>query len=375
VQTRWTATDDSPGPPLGPVPDSPGDQFRVAPPPVTLTLDAAAALDDGGRPTDLAVPARTGVDGWSTVLERQDGASVTVGDGPLLRARFTPSLDGVDGQERVAYGVVTFTSWTPGTEPVPALAGGSLLDDTEAGTGSTLVLPVGDATVDVELTGSVRYLPGLDPASAQLVVDADRLGRRVIELGGAPPPPTDWWVGVPDGRADAYAADLTARGAGTVRTAHGTARALLEQPLRLSIGGVLWLVVAGAAAFAAVGFAVHTTVAVRLRRVEFAQLQALGATRRALDAVVVVENLLLVGLGTLAGTGLGVLLGRLVSPLVALTAEGNAPLPGVVVHLPWGQVLLLVAGIGAVLAVTLAVVLRVLRTGGPGGILRLGDER
>jgi len=144
----------------------------------------------------------------------------------------------------------------------------------------------------------------------------------------------------------------------------------------VGISGALWLVVLAAAAFAGTGFAMHTTVAVRLRRVEFSQLRALGVTRRALTAVVWAESLLLALLGVGAGIGLGALLALLVAPMVSLAADGSSPMPPVLVHIAWWpDIALLTAGVCAVLAVVLLVVTSALRRSALGAVLRLGDER
>src|SRR5665647_2959499 len=96
-----------------------------------------------------------------------------------------------------------------------------------------------------------------------------------------------------------------------------------QHPLRVATQAGLWLVALAAALLAAVGFGVHATVTLRARAVEFAQLRAIGLSRRSLTAVVGAESLLLCLLGGAFGIGIGALLGWLVGPLVAVSADGT----------------------------------------------------
>src|SRR5665647_2120553 len=106
-----------------------------------------------------------------------------------------------------------------------------------------------------------------------------------------------------------------------------------QHPLRVATQAGLWLVALAAALLAAVGFGVHATVTLRARAVEFAQLRAIGLSRRSLTAVVGAESLLLCLLGGTFGIGIGALLG----PLGAVSADGTPPIPSVVVHIPWAD--------------------------------------
>src|SRR5690606_24571636 len=199
---------------------------------------------------------------------------------------------------------VVFTTWQPSSGPVPAVVNARLLTATDTAAGDALAVRLGNVAARASLTTVVPYLPGLDPDRPQVLADYDALTRRIVETGGAALPVTEWWAQVPPERAAAWADAVTAGGAGTAVSRGRLGEDLQRQPLRVGITGALWLVVLAAAAFAGTGFAMHTTVAVRLRRVEFAQLRALGVTRRALTAVVWAESGLLAVLGTVCGVGL-----------------------------------------------------------------------
>ena len=307
------------------------------------------------------------------------GASVTGNGAGLLSGRvFVPTM--MMNENMIGVNVA-FTTWAPDPEPVKGIANPALLRVTSTtiapptSSGGTVAVRVADTGAPVAVTTVVPRLPGLDPARPQLLVDYDAVSRRLIELGDSSLPITEWWAKVPPARAADYAKDLTDRGLGTATSRVGLGQQLQRQPLRVGIQGALWLLVVAAGAFAGVGFALHTTVSVRLRRVEFSQLRALGFTRRTLNAVVGVENLLLGLLGVGCGIGLGALLALLVAPMVSLTADGTGPIPPVLVHLPWRQVAALAGGVCAALAGILLIVTQALRTTALGAVLRLGDER
>ena len=75
------------------------------------------------------------------------------------------------------------------------------------------------------------------------------------------------------------------------------------------------------------------------------------------------------------GIGIGALLGWLVGPLVAVSADGTPPIPSVVVHIPWADVAALAGEVVALLAVVVLVVARSQRNADPAAVLRLGEER
>jgi ABC-type antimicrobial peptide transport system permease subunit len=136
----------------------------------------------------------------------------------------------------------------------------------------------------------------------------------------------------------------------------------------------LWLAMVAGGALAAVGFAVQTAAMMRERRLEFAQLQAIGLSRRQLTGIVAVQSALLVLLGSLFGVGIGLALAWFVGPLVTVSADGKPPVPGVVVEVPWLGVLALVAAVGAVLVGIVAVVAAASRASRPADLLRAGGE-
>ena len=149
---------------------------------------------------------------------------------------------------------------------------------------------------------------------------------------------------------------------------------LQQAPLRVATQAALWLAILAGAVLAAVGFGVHSTTTLRARRLELAQLRAIGLSRNKLVALFSVESLLLCVLGTVFGIAIGLTLVVLVGPLVAVSPDGTPTVPSVVIEIPWASIGLLVVEIVAILALVVAAVARVQRTVEPAELLRGGSE-
>ena len=144
--------------------------------------------------------------------------------------------------------------------------------------------------------------------------------------------------------------------------------------MALGLIGALALGALAAIVFAAIGFVVSATVSTRERLGEFALLQAIGLSHRQLSAWLTMENLFLLLVGLLVGTGIGLVLAWVVLPFVTLTQEAALAVPPVEVVIPWGiyGLLYLVAGIA--LAITVLVIGRLLSRVRVSGVLRAGGE-
>jgi ABC-type antimicrobial peptide transport system permease subunit len=110
------------------------------------------------------------------------------------------------------------------------------------------------------------------------------------------------------------------------------------------------------------------------RRIEFAQLRAIGLSRRRLVALVGIESVLLGVLGTVFGLGVGVLLGVMSGPLIALSPNGTPAVPPVIVTVPWLDIAALVLVVAVVLAAVVGGVARAQRFANPANILREADN-
>ncbi|MFN8077324.1 MAG: ABC transporter permease, partial [Kineosporiaceae bacterium] len=267
----------------------------------------------------------------------------------------------------------TVVAWPTG-EPVRVVATPEVLRQLGRRPGDDVALVVDRTAVPATVVAATPFVPGTDGHRDAVLVDADAFSRRLIEYGLDGPTANRWWLDVDDAGA-ARLADALAPLGGTTVGAAATARQAQRAPLAVGWQGARWLVVLAAGILACVGFALHTAVAIRLRRIEFAQLLSLGVRRRQLERVVATEGLLLWALGTACGLAVGLLLTRTLPSLVAMSAPFGRPVPPVAVHLAWWPTLVLVGVVAGMLGLVLAVVTRSLRASVLGAVLRLGDER
>ncbi|MFI8786819.1 FtsX-like permease family protein [Streptomyces sp. NPDC055105] len=260
---------------------------------------------------------------------------------------------------------VRLTAKRPLVKKVTAVATDRFLSSSGAKVGSTVAVPVNGSPLEVRISASVRALPttgseagadtttGMDtgPKSADggaLLLDLPTLNRALADRHKETVLPDEWWLSTEPGHSAEAAAALRARpdaDPAQVVVRSEIAESLRDDPLGAGPQSALAAAAVAAALLAAVGFAVNTAGSMRERGDEFAILRALGAPRRQLARLVAAEQGILVALALLVGLALGSFLTRAVVPLVVLTGQAAQPMPRVLVELPWGQVLFLLAGV------------------------------
>ncbi|MFE4716246.1 FtsX-like permease family protein [Streptomyces sp. NPDC056728] len=260
---------------------------------------------------------------------------------------------------------VRLTAKRPLVKEVTAVATDRFLSSSGAKVGSTVAVPVNGSPLEVRISASVRALPttgpeagadtttGMDtgPKSADggaLLLDLPTLNRALADRHKETVLPDEWWLSTEPGHSAEAAAALRARpdaDPAQVVVRSEIAESLRDDPLGAGPQSALAAAAVAAALLAAVGFAVNTAGSMRERGDEFAILRALGAPRRQLARLVAAEQGILVALALLVGLALGSFLTRAVVPLVVLTGQAAQPMPRVLVELPWGQVLFLLAGV------------------------------
>jgi hypothetical protein len=240
----------------------------------------------------------------------------------------------------------------------------------------TFAMKVEGFLVPGVVTDVVERVPTLTEDLA-LAVDQTALARALVQAGAGSALVDEWWVDVPD--AEAWLADVPPDVAGRsvderTTTLVGATRDLIEHPLRAATPLLLQLLALGGALVATVGFAVHTTVSVRGRGLELAQLRAVGLTRGRLTTVLGLEVALLAVLGVALGVGAGTGVAAQVARLLVTGANGAAPVPPVL--LVPAQGLAWVAAAVAVLVVVLATgIAAAQRAADPAALLRAGESR
>ncbi|HEX3678272.1 MAG TPA: ABC transporter permease, partial [Galbitalea sp.] len=251
-----------------------------------------------------------------------------------------------------------------------------------------LTLEISGALIEVNIVGIVQLIPGSADFSALSVatvseagtaategvaVDQAELERDLVQWGQSGVMADEWWINIPSGHGEAFLrSHALAASGGASREV--LALQLQDDPLRVATQAALWLSIIAAALLVAMGFALHTAASMRARRLEFAQLRAIGLSRRSLVGVVGAESLILCAIGTIFGIAIGLLLSWLVGPLVAVSPDGSPAVPAVAVVVPIGAVALLILEVLAVLACVVLAVAVTQRSTSPAQILRGADE-
>ncbi|MYT71227.1 MULTISPECIES: FtsX-like permease family protein [unclassified Streptomyces] len=325
-----------------------------------LRIDALSTEGDGAGSRALALPAGLT---WSAE------STVTRGtlDDPARTLRPRAAGDGValsypTGSDDIGDATST-VRLRPGAVPrasaaLPALATDAYLRATGAHAGDTVDVTVSGETLRVRIAATAPTFPttGTDGA---LVVDLAAAEVWLAAHDRDPLAPTEWWAAPEAGRTVQAAAHLRAAVPGaTVTVRDEVAARLLGDPLSGGVRGALWATAAAAVVLAALGLAAAGAGTVRVRRPEFAVLNALGAPRRLPLLLVAAENTAHLLTGLVTGTVIGVLLVHAVVPYTVRTATGARPVPTAVTDLPVTHVLLLLAAVATVPVVVTALLAR-----------------
>lgn len=260
--------------------------------------------------------------------------------------------------------------------PVPVIANRAFAEENASGVGDTVAATIAGRGRPLAITAIVESFPTTDQASPLLLLDEPTLALLRLVGNGDARSPDEWWMAAEPGSEDGLMAALRSApfdSAAVVGVVDRT-RSLRTDPVALGIIGALTLGFVATGLFALVGLTVSAAVSARQRRTEFALLRALGLSGRQLSGSLWLENGSVVVVSLLAGTILGLVIGWVVLPFVTVTQRATAPVPPVLVHIPWDSILVLEAVSAAALGVTVIVIGAVLRRLGVGSVLRMGED-
>jgi hypothetical protein len=259
---------------------------------------------------------------------------------------------------------------------MPVIANEAFLAATRSAPGDTVVVSVEGVLQHPTIAAVVDTFPATDPARPLLIFDEPSLALLRLQATGATRSADEWWIAAGSGASDGLTTSLRSSTFDSIEVVSvvDRTRSLSTDPVALGIIGALTLGFVATGLFAIVGLAVSAAVSARQRRTEFALLRALGLSSRQLSGWLWLENGSLVLISLMAGTSLGLLVGWLVLPFVTVTQQARAPVPPVLVSVPWDRILLLEVVSAAALGCAVLVIAGVLRRLGVGSILRMGED-
>ncbi|WP_146082889.1 ABC transporter permease [Rathayibacter sp. AY2B1] len=270
----------------------------------------------------------------------------------------------------LTYGAV---GWNAGA-PIGAVLPAPLADDLDVIPGADLTAFVAGTPVVLRVAGETAGVPGaatgddLDALAAGLpstsraestiVVDARALAHRLLEARASGAFADEYWSEADD----RVPADAVSPGS--------LAERMLAAPLRAEIPATAAVVVWASLLLALAGFGARAAAVGRARRLEAAQLRAVGLSRRGVLAVLTADAIA----SALAGAVTGLLAGCAVLALVGTRIAGAGRADAVTLIIPWQALALVPIGLLLALgAVSLALALAQRRLPLP-DLLRAGAD-
>ena len=138
-------------------------------------------------------------------------------------------------------------------------------------------------------------------------------------------------------------------------------RAAQAQPERRGIFGLLSAGFVAASLLTIVGFVLSAIITFRSRRIQLGMLRTIGLSAPQLGIYVALEQVMLIGLGALAGSVLGVGVSQLFIPFMQVGGTLANAIPPFIVRIAWRDLTLIYASLGVALAIALAIMLISLR--------------
>jgi putative ABC transport system permease protein len=203
-----------------------------------------------------------------------------------------------------------------------------------------IALPEGDLKLPLRVAGAFTLWPGWYPNKKD--VGPLFIGNLdyIFEMAGGQAP-HDVWVKVEPGRdPERVVRDL--RNLDDSIGSWRTVRALIDReqtrPARQGLFGVLSIGFGGAALLTVAGFILYAVFSWRRRLIEMGVLRAIGLSMPQMALYLGVELTLLLGIGVLAGTAIGVGASRLYIPFLQVIATDEMRTLPFLVVLNWSSI-------------------------------------
>ncbi|BCX05147.1 MAG: hypothetical protein KatS3mg053_3085 [Candidatus Roseilinea sp.] len=138
-------------------------------------------------------------------------------------------------------------------------------------------------------------------------------------------------------------------------------RAAQAKPERRGVFGLLSAGFIAASLLTVVGFVLSAVITFRGRRIQLGMLRTIGLSAGQMAVFVALEQILLIGLGALAGSALGVIVSRLFIPFMQIGGAMATSVPPFIVRIAWQDLMLIYASLAVALAVAIGIMLISLR--------------
>jgi putative ABC transport system permease protein len=106
-----------------------------------------------------------------------------------------------------------------------------------------------------------------------------------------------------------------------------------------------------------IGFVLSALISFRARAIQLGVLRTVGLSAPQLGLYIAFEQVILIGLGTLAGSGLGLLISRLFIPFLQVGGSLITSIPPFAVRIAWNDLVFIYIAIGVALVLALLIML------------------
>jgi putative ABC transport system permease protein len=215
-------------------------------------------------------------------------------------------------------------------------------------------------TMPVIIVGSFDYFPGWYPETGPLAVG--NLDYFFLEAH-AQFPYRVWMKTSDDVNIDQLSDELWEMNLGAKALVAASSRILREQlqPERQGLLGLLSVGFSAAAILTALGFVLYALFSFRRRAVELGVLRAVGLSAGQMSAFVATELALLLSIGGVMGTGLGIWASKTYIPYLQIGGSVTARVPPFAVEIAWPALLRIYALFALLFVVALAILVRALK--------------
>lgn len=253
--------------------------------------------------------------------------------------------------------------------PLPILASDTFLAAAHKKVGDDVQLYVNRQYLDARIAGRFTFFPTYtpDPTGSHLIVaDLDRLLRDANRLAGGPDPGyvNEVWLGDCGVRISACGLGTTVTSetlkAKGIVAADVTDLSVLQasqqrDPLiAASWQGILFVSFGAVLLLTALGFGVYSYLSAQSRALEFAILRTMGFSGGQIVALVTFEQAFVILAGTIAGTLLGLPLGRLMIGYMGVTETGAKVLPPLISQVSWSTIAIADGALALIFVATIA---------------------
>ncbi len=208
----------------------------------------------------------------------------------------------------------------PSSRPLPVLLASQTMASLGVGLGEPFPLHMDTVNVELVAVGSFDDFPTHYPQLEDLVVaPMDSLLGRLGNQGATSPWPNELWLSFPSRLTTAVSARVSVDSTLLTSALRSDAEnAAVNDPLRVGLHDELGLGFIVALAVVVIGFGLHFLAAARNRVTQFAIMRANGVPRATLRRTLVLEQVVVLVTGLVAGTLIGLLLSWAAVPVFHL---------------------------------------------------------